>query len=269
MNFNNMTKTQQILTKKDREKLYKLHRHAQVNMWVGIILTSFLGYISYLFIRLIYDEIRSTRYTIKDAEIIDLTLLILIFAVLALMMVWFTIFAFQRMFLSYRKKAILFKKDKLNDKKEIIRGRLIGAENRRQGFNFIFANGERISVDFGYLISGGYSITNAIILAPTEIEISRLPNSSLSFGLKYLNYQEQKQKIIQGTEKQYEISGMITLAFIFEVGLRYKYKGIIKLDRPQMLVLVGNQPIKLVAGELPKPGIYTQQRLTEYSNIDL
>src|SRR5699024_3808243 len=112
-----MTKSQVTLQEEERKKLSNLHRSAQVNMRVGILLFFFLGYISYLFIRLIYDEIRTMRYTIKDAEIIDLSLLILIFAVLALMMIWYMVFAFRWMFLSYRKKAIKFKKDRLNDKK--------------------------------------------------------------------------------------------------------------------------------------------------------
>src|SRR5699024_1462228 len=248
-----------------------LHRSAQVNMWVGLLLSFFLGYISYLFIRLIYDEIRTMRYTIKDAEIIDLSLLILIFAVLALMMIWYMVFAFRWMFLSYRKKAIKFKKDRLNDKKEIIRGFLINTENRRQGFDFRFENGEIISLDFNYLITGGYKIIDSTILTHTEIEISRLPHSFLSFGIRYIHFPEQKQELPSknNKNKEYSVAGIVTFAFIFEVGLKYKYKGIVNLDRPQLLIQIGDQPLRLAAGELPQPGSQNQQRLNEITEIDL
>lgn len=264
-----MIKNKQTLSKKERKDLIMRYRSAQANKWVGLILTGCLTYLSYLLIRLVYDEIRSNRYSIKDAEIIDLGLVVLIFGTLAIFTVWITIFAFRWMFLAYRKKAILFEKDKIHSKKEVIRGQLVGVGGRRQGFSFKFDNGEEVSVDFSYLISGGYRIINSAILTNAEVEITRLPHSLLCYGVRYIQLSEQKQELMQGTQKQVTVSGTITFAFVFEVGLKVKYKGIIKLDRPQMIIQIGNYPIKLAVTELPIPGSYTKQIVQKYMEIEL
>lgn len=263
-----MIRSQQALNEKEKEDLKTRYRSAQGNKWVGLILTGFLAYLSYLLIRLVYDEIRTNRYSIKDAEIIDFGLVVLIFGTLALFTVWVTIFAFRWMFLAYREKAILFKKDRTHSKKEVIRGQLIGVETRRQGFNFKFANGEEVPIDFGYLISGGYRIIDATILTYAEVEITRLPHSFLNYGVRYINYPEQRQELMQGAQKQVTVSGVITFAFVFEVGLKVRYKGI-KLDRPKMLMQIGNYPIKLPVTEPPIPGTYTKQIVQEYMEIEL
>lgn len=263
-----MIKNQQALSEKERKDLKMRYRSAQGNMWVGIVLTGFSAYLTYLLFRLIYDEIRTTRYSIKDAEILDLGLLVLFFGMLAFFMAWVTIFAFRWMFLTYREKAILFKKDRKHSKKEVIRGQLIGVETRRQGFNFKFANGEEVPIDFGYLISGGYRIIDASILTYAEVEITRLPHSFLNYGVRYINYPVQRQELMQGAQKQVTVSGVITFAFVFEVGLKVRYKGI-KLDRPRILMQIGNYPVKLELGEMPVPGVYTQQIVQEYMEIEL
>src|SRR5699024_1131894 len=106
---------------------------------------------------------------------------------------WITIFDFRWMFLAYRNKAILFEKDKIHSKKEVIRGRLVGVGGRRQGFSFKFDNGEEVPVDFSYLITGGYRIINSAILTNAEVEITRLPHSLLCYGVRYIHLPEQKQ----------------------------------------------------------------------------
>ena len=264
-----MIKTKQALSEIEKEDLKIRYHSAQANKWVGLILTGCLAYLSYLLIRLVYDEIRTNRYSIKDAEIIDLGLVVLIFGALAIFTVWITIFAFRWMFLAYRNKAILFEKDKIHSKKEVIRGRLVGVGGRRQGFSFKFDNGEEVPVDFSYLITGGYRIIDSAILTNAEVEITRLPHSLLCYGVRYIHLPEQKQELMQGTQKQVTVSGTITFAFIFEVGLKAKYKGIIKLDRPQMIIQIGNYPIKLAVTELPIPGSYTKQIVQEYMEIEL
>lgn len=263
-----MIRSQQALSEKERKDLIMRYRSAQANKWVGLVLTVFSAYLSYLLIRLVYDEIRSTRYSIKDVDVLDLVLLVLIFGTFALFMIWVTIFAFRWMFLAYCNKAILFKKDKVYFKKEVIRGRLIGVGGRRQGFSFKFDNGEEVPVDFGYLISGGYKIINSAILTNAEVEITRLPHSLLCYGVRYIHLPEQKQELMQGSQKQITVSGTITFAFVFEVGLKAKYKGV-KLDRPQMIIQIGNYPIKLAVTDMPVPGTSTKQIVQEYMEIEL
>lgn len=153
-----MIKTQQTLSEKEKKELRNLYRSTLANKWVGLVLTGFSGYISYLFIRLVYDEIRTSPYDIRHAEILDLGLLVLFFGFLGFIMLGLAVFAFRRMFLSYRKRATLFKKDLQYGKKEIVRGWLIGSEVRKQGFCLKFENNEEVEVDFNYLITGGYKI---------------------------------------------------------------------------------------------------------------
>lgn len=264
-----MIRNHQALSEIEKEDLKIRYHSAQANKWVGLILTSCLTYLSYLLIRLVYDETQTGRYNLKGPEATNLDLLVLFFGLLALYMVWMSIFAFRWMFLAYRKKAILFKKDKIHSKKEVIRGRLAGVGGRRQGFSFKFDNGEEVPVDFSYLITGGYRIINSAILTNAEVEITRLPHSLLCYGVRYIHLPEQKQELMQGTQKQVTVSGTITFAFVFEVGLKAKYKGIIKLDRPQMIIQIGNYPIKLAVTALPNPGSYTKQIVQEYMEIEL
>lgn len=79
-----MIRTEQSLSEKEK-KDYIVFRSAQGDMWIGLVLTGFSAYLSYLLIRLIYDEIRTTRYNIQDVEIIDLSLLVLFFIMLLLL----------------------------------------------------------------------------------------------------------------------------------------------------------------------------------------
>lgn len=263
-----MTKSYKTLNKGEITKLKKLRNTSYAYTGLGIIISLSLAYLSYLFIKIIFDEFRRSPYDHRHAEYVDLIFTTIIFGFLVLFSLWISYFAFRWMFLNYSRKLRAIKIDLHHKKKEIIKGFLIGVDNRRHGFLLKLDTGDEVEVDFWYLITSGYKIVESSIQVQSRIEISRLPKSFLCYAINYPDYPEYKDEVILGGERLNRVSGIITFAFIFNVGTHAKYKGI-KLDRKKLILQIGNYPLQIESTKLPEAASYKQQVIREYMEVKL